>query len=294
MAEGPGPVYLAAMKHASATVKKPKASPVGQLIKHWRERRRLSQLTLAVDAEISTRHLSFIETGRAQPSRDMVLLLARALDVPPRGRNDLLTAAGYAPVYRETALDAPEMRDVRRALDFTLRQQEPFPGLVIDGHWNLLMTNEGAKRLMSLFISPEDVGAVGGRPNAMRLFYHPRGMRPYIVNWEATAAALIQWLHLDLARGIGDAETRRLLEELLSYPDVPQKWRALDLDVAPVPFLAVEMRKGDLDIKFFSTLTSLGVPYDITLHELRVECFFPADAASEELLRGLAHKGDSG
>jgi transcriptional regulator with XRE-family HTH domain len=294
MAERPGPVYRAAMKQPATSTKRPKASPVGQLIKHWRERRRLSQLTLAVDAEISTRHLSFIETGRAQPSRDMVLLLARALDVPPRGRNDLLTAAGYAPVYRETALDAPEMADIRRALEFTMRQQEPFPGLVIDGHWNLLMTNEGAKRLMALFISPEDVGAVGGRPNAMRLFYHPRGMRPYIVNWEATAAALIQWLHLDLARGIGDADTRRLLEELLSYPDVPQKWRSLDLDITPAPFLAVEMRKGDLHIKFFSTLASLGVPYDITLHELRVECFFPADAASEALLRGLAHKGDPG
>jgi transcriptional regulator with XRE-family HTH domain len=288
MAEARAAVYRAGMKHSGTIAKRPKASPVGQLLKHWRERRRLSQLTLAVDAEISTRHLSFIETGRAQPSRDMVLLLARALDVPPRGRNDLLTAAGYAPVYRETALDAPEMTDVRRALDFTMRQQEPFPGLVIDGHWNLLMTNEGAKRLMALFISPEDVGAVGGRPNAMRLFYHPRGMRPYIVNWEATAAALIQWLHLDLARGIGDAETRRLLDELLAYPDVPQKWRSLDLDVTPAPFLAVEMRKGDLHVKFFSTLTSLGVPYDITLHELRVECFFPADQASEVLLRRLA------
>jgi transcriptional regulator with XRE-family HTH domain len=294
MAERPAPVYRAAMKHAATSDRKPKASPVGQLIKQWRERRRLSQLTLAVDAEISTRHLSFIETGRAQPSRDMVLLLARALEVPPRARNDLLTAAGYAPVYRETALDAPEMGDVRRALDFMLRQQEPFPALVIDGHWNLLMTNEGARRLMSLFISPDDVGAVGGRPNAMRLFYHPRGMRPYIVNWEATAAALIQWLHLDLARGIGDAETRRLLEELLGYPDVPQKWRSLDLDVTPAPFLAVEMRKGDLHVKFFSTLTSLGVPYDITLHELRVECFFPADAASEARLRGLVRKGDPG
>jgi transcriptional regulator with XRE-family HTH domain len=288
MAEARAAVYRAGMKHSGTIAKRPKASPVGQLLKHWRERRRLSQLTLAVDAEISTRHLSFIETGRAQPSRDMVLLLARALDVPPRGRNDLLTAAGYAPVYRETALDAPAMTDVRRALDFTMRQQEPFPGLVIDGHWNLLMTNEGAKRLMALFISPEDVGAVGGRPNAMRLFYHPRGMRPYIVNWEATAAALIQWLHLDLARGIGDAETRQLLHELLAYPDVPQKWRSLDLDVTPAPFLAVEMRKGDLHVKFFSTLTSLGVPYDITLHELRVECFFPADQASEELLRRLA------
>ncbi|HEY7041639.1 MAG TPA: helix-turn-helix transcriptional regulator [Methylomirabilota bacterium] len=276
------------MKTGTVAARKIKVSPVGQLIKHWRERRRLSQLSLAVDAEISTRHLSFIETGRAQPSRDMVLLLARALEVPPRGRNDLLTAAGYAPVYRETALDSPQMADVRRALDFILRQQEPFPGLVIDGHWNLLMANQGASRLMGLFLEPGDAEAVGGRPNALRLFYHPRGLRPYIVNWEPTAAALIQWLHLDLARGIGDAETRRLLEELLSYPDVPQKWRALDLDLAPAPFLAVQMRKGDLDVKFFSTLTSLGVPYDITLHELRVECFFPADPASETRLRDLA------
>ena len=279
------------MKHATAQAKRPKASPVGQLIKQWREQRRLSQLSLAVDAEISTRHLSFIETGRAQPSRDMVLLLARALEVPPRGRNDLLTAAGFAPVYRETGLDAPEMTNVRRALDFILRQQEPFPGLVIDGHWNLLMSNDGAGRLMALFLTPEDMAAVGPRPNAMRLFYHPRGMRPYVVNWEASAVALIQWLHLDIARGIGDAETRRLLDELLSYPDVPQKWRTLDLDITPAPFLAVEMRKGDLRIKFFSTLTSLGVPYDITLHELRVECFFPADAATETLLRDLARKG---
>ncbi|HEX4994054.1 MAG TPA: helix-turn-helix transcriptional regulator [Methylomirabilota bacterium] len=262
----------------------------GRLLKQWRERRRLSQLALAVDAEISSRHLSFIETGRAQPSRDMVLLLSRVLEVPPRGRNDLLTAAGYAPVYRETGLEAPEMADVRRALDFMMRQQEPYPGLVIDGHWNILMTNAGARRLMGLFLDADAVAAVGGPPNAMRLFYHPRGMRPFIVNWEATAAGLIQWLHRDLARGIGDAETGRLLEELLSYPDVPQKWRTLDLDAAPVPFLAVELRRGNTHLTFFSTLTTLGVPYDITLHELRVECFFPADRASETLLRTL---GDS-
>ena len=266
------------------------AGTFGRLLKQWRERRRLSQLALAVDAEISSRHLSFIETGRAQPSRDMVLLLSRVLEVPPRGRNDLLTAAGYAPVYRETGLEAPEMADVRRALDFMMRQQEPFPGLVIDGHWNILMTNGGARRLMGLFLDADAVAAVGGPPNAMRLFYHPRGMRPFIVNWEATAAGLIQWLHRDLARGIGDAETSRLLEELLSYPDVPQKWRTLDLDAAPVPFLAVELRRGNTHLTFFSTLTTLGVPYDITLHELRVECFFPADRESEALLRNL---GDS-
>jgi hypothetical protein len=168
-----------------------------------------------------------------------------------------------------------------------MRQQEPYPGLVIDGHWNILMTNAGARRLMGLFLDADSAAAVGGPPNAMRLFYHPRGMRPYIVNWEATAAGLIQWLHRDLARGIGDAETSRLLEELLAYPDVPQKWRTLDLDAAPVPFLAVELLRGNTHVKLFSTLTTLGVPYDITLHELRVECFFPADRDSETLLRAL-------
>jgi len=291
MAPIPGLRILAGMKSHGATGRTRRASSkVGPLLKQWRERRRLSQLALAVDAEISSRHLSFIETGRAQPSRDMVLLLARVLDVPPRGRNDLLTAAGYAPVYRETGLEAPEMANVRRALDFMLRQQEPYPGLVIDGHWNILMTNQGMTRLMGLFLDAEAVAAVGGPPNAMRLFYHPRGMRPYIVNWEATAPALIQWLHRDMVRGIGDAATGRLLEELLSYPDVPQKWRMLDLDASPAPFLAVELRKGDIHLKFFSTLTTFGVPYDITLHELRVECFFPADRASEELMRGLARE----
>lgn len=287
MALDPGLGILPRMITRTQATTSRTAGTFGRLLKQWRERRRLSQLGLAVDAEISSRHLSFIETGRAQPSRDMVLLLSRVLEVPPRGRNDLLTAAGYAPVYRETGLEAPEMADVRRALDFMMRQQEPYPGLVIDGHWNILMTNAGARRLMGLFLDADAVAAVGGPPNAMRLFYHPRGMRPHIVNWEATAAGLIQWLHRDLARGIGDAETSRLLEELLSYPDVPQKWRTLDLDAAPVPFLGVELRRGNTHLTFFSTLTTLGVPYDITLHELRVECFFPADRESETLLRTL-------
>jgi transcriptional regulator with XRE-family HTH domain len=289
MALGPGLRILAPMT-TRTPVPPARRSPFGPLLRQWRERRRLSQLALAVDAEISARHLSFIETGRARPSRDMVLLLSRVLEVPPRGRNDLLTAAGYAPVYRETGLEAPAMADVRRALDFILRQQEPYPGLVIDGHWNILLSNGGARRLLGLFLDADAVAAVGGPPNAMRLFYHPRGMRPWIVNWEATAAGLVQWLHRDLARGIADAETSRLLEELLSYPDVPRKWRTLDLDAAPVPFLAVELRKGNTRLTLFSTLTTLGVPYDITLHELRVECFFPADPDSETLLRAL---GDS-
>ena len=268
------------------------ASAVGGLIRQWRERRRLSQLTLALDAEISARHLSFLETGRANPSRDMVLLLARVLEVPPRGRNELLLAAGYAPVYHERGLDAPEMAQVRRALQFTLRQQEPYPALVVDGRWNILMSNEGATRLMGLFLDPGEAATLGP-PNALRLFYHPRGMRPFIENWQATAGALIQWLHRDTLRG--RPETARLLDELLSYPDVPKAWRTLDLDAPAAPFLAVELAKDDLHLTFFSTLTSLGVPYDITLDELRVECFFPADEGSEALMRRLAREaGKSG
>jgi transcriptional regulator with XRE-family HTH domain len=273
----------------TATPHRRDASPFGQLIRQWRERRHLSQLALAVEAEISSRHLSFLETGRARASRDMVLLLARVLEVPPRARNELLTAAGYAPTYRETGLDAPEMAQVSRALGFILSQQEPFPALVVDGHWNILMSNEGTRRLIGLFLDDEAL-AVVGPPNAIRLTYHPRGLRPFVVNWEATAAALIQWLHRDLVRGVGDAETRRLLDELLSYPDVPRQWRMLDLDASTAPFLAVELAKDDVHVRFFSTLTTLGVPYDITLQELRVECFFPADSASEELMRRLARE----
>src|SRR5262245_18537317 len=278
-----------AKPHVRGHRERGRGSAFGGLLRQWRERRRMSQLALAVEAEVSTRHLSFVETGRAQPSREMVLLLARVLEVPPRARNELLTAAGYAAMYRESGLDSPEMAQVRQALDFILRQQEPYPALVVDGRWNILMSNDGAKRLLDLFLDAEAIAAVGP-PNAIRLTYHPRALLPVIVNWAATAAALIQWLHRDVLRGIGGAATGRLLEELLSYPDVPRQWRTLDLDASTAPFLAVEPAKGDVRLKFFSTLTSLGVPYDITLEELRIECFFPADPDSEALMRQLGRE----
>src|ERR1044072_5421175 len=190
-------------------------SAFGRLLVEWRARRRMSQLYLAVEAGVSSRHLSFIETGRAQPSRDMVLLLARAPELPLRDRNDLLTAAGYAAMYRATDLDAPELEQARRALDFMLRQHEPYPAIVVDRQWTILKGNGGAARLVEAFPDPTATAERGG--NAMRLMLPPRGFRPHIVNWEAMAAALIQWLHRDVLSGLGGAETRRLLEELLSY-----------------------------------------------------------------------------
>ena len=255
-------------------------NPFGRLLREWRSRRRVSQLDLAVEAGVSSRHVSFIETGRAQPSRDMILMLARVLDVPLRDRNDLLVAAGYAAMYRATDLDAPALEQARRALDFMLKQQEPYPAIVVDRSWMILKANQGAVRLVETFADAEASAEWGG--NAMRLMFHPRGLRPHIVNWEAMAAALIQWLHRDVLAGLGGADTRKLLHELLSYPGVPPRWRTLDLDVSTAPFLAIDFKKGDLQLRYFSTLTSLGTPHDITLQEIRVEAFFPADAATEE------------
>jgi transcriptional regulator with XRE-family HTH domain len=239
-----------------------------------------------VDAGVSSRHLSFVETGRTQPSREMVLLLARALDIPLRDRNDLLSAAGYAPLYRATDLDAPALAQARRALEFVLRQQEPYPAIVIDRHWDILQANGGTARLVELFLESSATAELG--PNAMRLMFHPRGFRPHIVNWEAMAAALIQWPHRDVLSGQGDAGTRRLLDELLAYPGVPRQWRRLDLDASTDPFLPIEFRRGEVELRYFSMLTSLGTPHDITLQELRIESFFPADQATEDAARRLA------
>lgn len=257
----------------------------GVLLREWRSRRRVSQLDLAVEAGVSSRHVSFIETGRAQPSREMILMLARVLDVPLRDRNDLLTAAGYAAMYRASDLEAPALEQARRALDYMLRQQEPYPAIVVDRNWTILKANNGAVKLVEAFADPAAAAEWGG--NAMRLMFHPRGFRPYIVNWEAMAAALIQWLHRDVLSGFGGAETRALLDELLSYPGIPHRWRTLDLDASTAPFLAIDFLKGDFHLRFFSTLTTLGTPHDITLQELRVEAFFPADAATEEAARRL-------
>jgi transcriptional regulator with XRE-family HTH domain len=276
------------MRTMATTAAAPQTPRFGDLLRRWRVARRHSQLTLATEAEISSRHLSFLETGRAQPSREMVLRLAEVLDVPLREQNALLAAAGYASVHRETALSAPELAQVRRALGFMLAQQEPFPALVVDRHWNVLMQNQAAGRLFALFLDPEAPGRVPGPPNAVRLTFHPQGLRRYIVNWEAVAGPLVQQIHREAVGGIPDEETRRLLDEVLSYPGVPARWRHPDAHAQSAPFLAIALRKGDLALRFFTTIASLGTPQDITLQELRVECFFPGDETTEALARRLA------
>jgi transcriptional regulator with XRE-family HTH domain len=262
------------------------ATSVGRLIQHWRRARRKSQLALALEAGVSARHLGFLEVGRSRPSRDMVVLLAETLDVPLRERNALLVAAGFAPLYRETGLAAPEMAQAQKALALILDHQEPYPAVVMDRHWNMVMTNAAAPRFFSRLVElPEG----GPPPNVIRLMFSPDGLRPFVANWEAVAQALIHRVHREAVGGVPDAPTLQLLEEVLSYPGVPARWRSPDaLAAAPSPWVDVRFRKGDLAMDFFSTVTTLGTPQDITLQELRIECFFPANTHTESEAQRLA------
>jgi transcriptional regulator with XRE-family HTH domain len=260
----------------------------GKLLRRWRDARGMSQLTLATEAGISTRHLSFLETGRAQPSREMVQLLAGMLDVPLGDRNALLVSAGYAPAYGERPLSAPELEPVRRALQFTLSQQEPYPGLVVDGEWNIVMRNDGAARIFDLFTGPPCDDCADRRgPNVMRTVFHPNGLRRYIVNWEELAQCLVNSLHRQVAETGSDAMTR-LRDELLGYPGVPARWSVPDPTVTMPPLVSMHLRKDDLSLTFFSMITTLGTPRDVTLQQLKIECFFPADTITEQLARRLA------
>lgn len=271
----------------TAVPDRPTPSPVGRLLQHWRGVRKKSQLALALDAEVSARHLSFVETGRARPSQRMVLVLAEALDVPLRERNDLLLAAGFAPLYAHGDLDAPELEPARKALDLLLDRQEPHPAVVIDRHWNLVRGNRGADRFFGLFV---DLAAVES-PNVLRLMFDPEGLRPWVVNWDEVARGLLGRVHREAVGGVPDAETGRLLEEVLDYPDVPARWRRPDLTTPVVPFIPVEFRKNGRDYRYFSAVTTLGTPQDVTLQEIRIESFFPADATTERNARRLRSAG---
>lgn len=265
------------------------ASPArnfGVLLRHWRSVRRVSQLDLALDAEISTRHLSCVETGRAQPSREMVLRLAEALQVPLRERNALLLAAGYAPLYRHTGLDAPELQAANRAVELLMTQLEPNPVLVLDRCWNTLRMNAGARRILALF-----PGCDSGTPhNGPRLVFDPQGLRPFIENWDVVAARIIRRIHREAASNPSDQELQRFLEHLLSYPGVPSRWRMIDLDGVPPPFLTINYRWKDSTLRFFSALTTLGTALDVALQDLRLETLFPADEETRMVMNRLAEE----
>jgi transcriptional regulator with XRE-family HTH domain len=257
----------------------------GPLLRKWRHARGLSQERLAHDAEISTRHLSFLENRNAAPSREMVLLLASALELPLRERNAILIAAGFAPVYRESPFEGPSMTPIRRALDHLLRAHEPYGAVAFDRLWDIRASNRGATRMIGALLDkplPPHVAS-----NALRLFFHPDGLRSAIVEWEEVAAEFVERIHREVALAQEGDALRAILDEVLAYDGVPPRLRAAGLGPLE-PFLVVHMRKGGRDYRFFTTITSLGTPLDVTAQELRIESYFPADDATDAWMRGLA------
>jgi transcriptional regulator with XRE-family HTH domain len=248
----------------------------------WRRHRAISQLDLAGRAGISQRHLSFLELGRASPSRDMVIRLADALDVPLRQHNALLIAAGFAPVWRQTDLAAPELGDVNRALDFMLAQQEPFPAVAVDRHWNLLRSNSGAVRLVEFLVGPL---APDTPVNLADVLVAPDVLRPHLLNWAEVVRYFIRSVEADAAAD-GAPETASLYERLFAYQGVREALNAPRADAAVTPVLPMHFRKGKTELRLFTTIATLGTPQDITLQELRIECFFPMDEKTADILRG--------
>ena len=257
---------------------------VGPLVKEWRGRRRRSQLDLALEVGVSARHLSFVETGRSKPSPELVLTLAHHLEVPLRERNTLLLAAGYAPRFQETPLHDPSMDHVRASLTRLLDAHHPYPGVVIDAHWDVVLANQAAGLLTALLPPP-----LAGPPvNVFRACLHPEGLARMTRNLEPWATYLLGQLHR-MVTATADPVLVDLEREIHAYPNIaPIVATALWDDADPGLLVPVELVVGDQVLALFTTLTSFGTPRDITLAELAVELFYPADAATEAALRALA------
>jgi transcriptional regulator with XRE-family HTH domain len=264
--------------------------PFARLLKSWRETRKQSQLDLALASRISQRHVSFMESGRARPSRAMVLQLSEALEIPLRERNTLLTAAGFAPVYRQTDLQSPAMAPVREALQLMLDHHEPNPVSVVDREWNVLMINRAMLRVFSLAGEPTQLWrrVCGDGPhNMLKMTFHPDGFRPFIANFAEAAPVLLSRTRREAA-ACGSESLLKLLDEILAYPGIPEEWKVPDWQAPPAPVLPLELARGELRLKLFSMITTFGTPQDITTDELRVESFFPADTETAALLKKLA------
>ena len=248
--------------------------PVGEPLRGWRRRRNLSQLELSLSASVSSRHVRFIETGRARPSREMVLRLAEELEVPLREQNSLLLAAGYAPVYAERPLDAPAMGAVRQALDRLLRAHEPYPALVVNRTHDLISANDALAILLE-GVAPE---LLEPPANAMRVALHPDGPAPRTLNLPEWSAHLLHRVRRQL-QITGDPRLGQLYDELAAYPGVVDAPRHSDGEAAEI-VLPLRLRDldGDGELAFFSTISTFGTPVDVTLAELAIEAFYPADA----------------
>lgn len=260
------------------------SATVGPLLRHWRSVRRMSQLELAGAAEVSTRHLSCVETGKARPSRGMVLVLASALEIPLRERNVLLKAAGFAPAYRESSLSDPELAPARRTLEFLLQRHAPYPAVVMDPQWNVLMSNAANDRLATALL-PD-----GAEPptNLLRGLFDPACLRPVVGNFEIVARALLTRLSRE---AVADPRSQELLDELLSYPDLPEGLTRPLLE-PPDLLVPLQLELPHASLSLLTTVTTLGTAMDVTLQELRIESYFAADEATRAFFEGARAEGE--
>jgi transcriptional regulator with XRE-family HTH domain len=267
---------------STVPARSPEHSSFPQLLRAWRQKRRLSQLELALESGVSQRHVSFLESGRAKPSRHMILQLSETLEVPLRERNDWLLAAGFAPVFRSRPLDDPQMSQVMSAVRMMLSNHEPFPAVAIDRAWNIRLANRSFELLASL-LGGDVWSRVGGTErNLMRLFFHPNGIKPLVTNWRAVAPLLWHRARRE-ADALDGHEMKQVLAELAPHQAAEMLWAAEE--AALVPVMPLEVQKDGLRVSLFTVIATFGTAQDVTADELRIESFFPADEATEKLFR---------
>ena len=255
------------------------------LLKYWRRQRGLSQLDLALAADVSSRHVSFLETGRAHPSEEMVLRLAATLDVPLRNQNEMLQAAEFPHRFKTPKVDSEMAPAINRALKLMMAQHDPFPIMVMNQNYDILRTNEATQQLLSVFV--KDPSAVTLPMNPFRFLFDPRLVRTAVVDWEHTARQLLSRLHRDALHRPEQPALRELVDEMLSYPDVPAEWRQPDFSSPAGAAYTIRFRNEQMEIAFLTTITTFSAPNNVTLEELRIESYFPLDEQTEEICRSI-------
>jgi transcriptional regulator with XRE-family HTH domain len=253
-------------------------------LRKWRG---LSQLQLAAAADCSQRHISFLELGRTQPSREMMRRLSAALGLSFRQSNELLLAAGFAPIWSDTPLDAETLAPIRQALNFMLEQQEPYPAVVVDRRWNLLQANKGAVAMVEFLVGPLTPGAAINLADAL---VAPDVLRPHLTNWQEVVAYFVRSVEADAAAD-ATKESAALRDRLLSYPDVQESLATPSAETVAPPVLPMRFAKGQVSLELFTTLTILGMPQDASLQEMRIECFFPLNEETRRVFRQWATPG---
>ena len=253
-------------------------SHFGELIKDWRRNRGLSQMELGFEADISSKHISFLETGKAQPSREMIIRLSNSLDIPLSERNILFSAAGFAEAYSRMDIEQPEMKPVKDALTIILDNHAPYPAVVFDWDWNILLANEPQQKMMQIFceIQPD----FPETQNILEMLFDPNAFKPFIENWDEVAALILQRLHREKIM-YQDRHSDRL-DKLLNYPGIPMNWQSISFIEPARPMVNVTLNLGELKLKLFSTLATFGTAVDITMQELTIEQYFPLDEVTRQ------------